>query len=124
MQWSRREVNVKKGVYLNYSHLAELRKKGKSNPEFEFMVNNLTLEELIALKLELTSKSISYKLSGMKMWASIPHICRKAMLLYASSIAKTHTGAAILLGMDMGQYLEAFNKYNIEDIKKAKKDKA
>lgn len=117
MQWSRKEVNTKKGIYFNYSHIASLRKKGKSNPEFEFMLNNLTLEELIALKLELTSKTLNYKLSGMKLWNSFPFICRQALVLYASSIAKSHTGAATILGIDMEMYLKVLQKYKIEEVK-------
>jgi len=88
MQWSRREIKKKQGICFNYSHIAELRKRGKSNPEFEFMLNNLTLEDLIALKLELSSKMINYKLSGMKLWNDykcynktssfkICYVCRK-----------------------------------------------
>ena len=123
MQWSRKEVNTKKGIYFNYSHIASLRKKGKSNPEFEFMLNNLTLEEIIALKLELTSKSINYKLSGMKLWASIPFFCKQAMLNYAASICKSHHEAALFLGLDYSQYLEILKKYGSEELLKLKAKK-
>ena len=41
------------GKNKNYSISKKLRKDRKSNEEFEIMLGSLTLEELIALKLEL-----------------------------------------------------------------------
>lgn len=123
MQWSRKDYKDKKGIYYKYSNIAELRKKGKSTPEFEFMLNNLTLEELIAIKLELSSKMMNYKLSGMKIWNAINVLTRQAMLKYAMSTAKTHAGAATLLGMDLHSYLVNLKEYCSEEYDKIKQDK-
>jgi hypothetical protein len=51
MHWAKRDRAITKGVYYRFSHADNLRKQNKSSPEFEFMLNNLTLEEIIALKL-------------------------------------------------------------------------
>jgi hypothetical protein len=120
MHWAKRDRAITKGVYYRFSHADNLRKQNKSSPEFEFMLNNLTLEEIIALKLELTSKSINYKLSGMKLWASIPFFCKQAMLNYAASICKSHHEAALFLGLDYSQYLEILKKYGSEELLKLK----
>lgn len=124
MQWSRREIKKKQGICFNYSHIAELRKKGKSNPEFEFMLNNLTLEDLIALKLELSSKMINYKLSGMKLWNATNVITKQAVLKYAMSVAKTHAGAATLLGMDLNGYLLNLKEYCADEYDKLKEERS
>ena len=123
MHWAKRERAITKGVLYRFSHLDNLRKQNKSSPEFEFMLNNLTLEEIIALKLELTTKSMNYKLSGMKLWASIPFFCKRAMILYASSICKSNYEAAAFLGLDFSQYLEILKKYGTEDMVKIKAKK-
>lgn len=116
MHWVKRERAVTKGVYFKFSHLDNLRKKNKSSPEFEFMLNNLTLEEIICLKLELTSKSLNYKLAGMKLWSSIPLFCKRGLLSYAASITKSHHEAAAFLGLDLSQYLDVLKKYGSNDL--------
>ena len=47
------------GKNKNYSISKKLRKDRKSNEEFEIMLGALTLEELIALKLEISTKRCS-----------------------------------------------------------------
>ena len=51
-----------------------LRSKGKSCQEFETMVNSLTFEELISLKLELSLKWTNKKLFGYPILKSFHHI--------------------------------------------------
>ena len=53
--WKRRKNY--NGKNKNYSIINKLRKDKKSNDEFEIMLNNLSLEEVVALKLELSSRS-------------------------------------------------------------------
>lgn len=113
-QWHRKQISGKKGVYFKYSFLDSLRKQNKSNEEFEFMLNNLTLEELIAMKLELSGKMLNGKLSGMTLWRAMPYITRQAMLRFAMSNTTTKYDASTLLGMTFEGYLEALRKYNIE----------
>jgi hypothetical protein len=113
-QWHRRQITGKKGVYFNYSFLDSLRKQNKSNEQFEFMLNNLTLEELIAMKLELSSKMLNGKLSGMRLWRSIPYIIRHGLLLYAISSTKSKYDASTLLGLSFDNYLAALKKYKID----------
>ena len=51
-----------------------LRNKRKINPEFESRLASLNLEEIIALKLELTAKAVGgktrFKLSNAQLWES------------------------------------------------------
>jgi len=123
MHWSKRERKTTKGLFFKFSHIDSLRKQNKSSPEFEFMLNNLTLEEIIALKLELTSKSLNYKLAGMKFWIAIPYICRRGLLSYAASITSSQYEAAAFLGLDFSKYLEAIKLYGGEDLMQLKRKK-
>ena len=53
MSWQRKKTT---GKNKSYSLTRELRSDNKSNDQFEVMLNNLSLEEIIALKLELSAK--------------------------------------------------------------------
>ena len=48
----------------SYSIAKELRKENKINNEFEAMLSHLTMEEIIALKLELATRSVGGKFYG------------------------------------------------------------
>ena len=62
---------MKKKIKNNYSISKVLREKGKSNDYFEILLANISLEELIALKLELGYKAIGFPLHGYPIWRSI-----------------------------------------------------
>ena len=57
--WYKKRVryNPKKKEGQYYSISNKLKNQGKSNDEFEVMVSNLTLEDLIGLKLELSARA-------------------------------------------------------------------
>ena len=96
----------------SYSIIRKLRKEGKLPEEMEIFVSNLSLEDLIALKLEIASKPISGKLYGIPIWKSIPFIVRDAVLKTAVSVCKTKVDAANLLGMDVDKMNNLLKKYN------------
>ena len=64
----------------SHSIIRKLRKEGKLPEEAEIFVSNLSLEDLIALKLEIASKPIGGKLFGIPIWKSVPNIVRDAVL--------------------------------------------
>mgnify|MGYP003111665245 FL=1 len=100
----------------SYSIIRKLRKEGKLPEEMEIFVSNLSLEDLIALKLEIASKPISGKLYGIPIWKSIPFIVRDAVLKTAISVCRTKVDAANLLGMDVDKMNNLLKKYNTIDF--------
>ena len=52
---------MKVGKNNTYSISKKLQKDKKISDEFEIMINSLTLEEVIALKLELSTRSLRGK---------------------------------------------------------------
>ena len=62
-------------------------------------MNNLSLEEVIALKLELASKSAGGSLYGIPLWRSLKQIVEDAVLKYSLSVTRTRTEMARLLGL-------------------------
>ena len=95
-----------------YSVIRKLRRDGKLSEEMEIFVSNLSLEDLIALKLELSSKPVNGKLFGIPIWKSIPFIVRDAVLKTAISVCKTKVDAANLIGMDVDKMDNLLKKYN------------
>jgi len=107
-----------------YSISNKLRKNGKSSEEFEIIFNNLSLEEVIGLKLELASKSaFNGKLYGVPLWYSIPTIVKDAVLKYALSATRSKREAARFLGLNELAMKKNINRYKIDSYFEKEVDK-
>jgi len=107
-----------------YSISNKLRKNGKTSEEFEMIFNGLSLEEVIALKLELASKSsFNGKLYGLPLWYSIPSIVKDAMLKYALSATRSKREAARFLGLNEFSLKMLIKKYKVDNYFEKKLDK-
>ena len=107
----------------NYSISKKLRKQGKSSEEFEIIFNNLSLEEVIGLKLELTShKHFNKKLYGVPIWYRISNIIKDALLKYALSATHSKREAARFLGLNESSMKKNINKYKIDNYFEYNKD--
>ena len=95
----------------SHSIIRKLRKEGKLPEEAEIFVSNLSLEDLIALKLEIASKPIGGKLFGIPIWKSVPFIIRDALLKTAISVCRNKTEAASMLGKDIDTLDKLLKKY-------------
>lgn len=95
----------------HYSVVNKLEREGKIDERFQIVLNNLTLEELIAVKLELAAKAAGGKIYGIPIWYSITDIVRDACLKFALSATRTNMEAARFLGIsqnDFYTYLKTF----------------
>ena len=94
----KKSKNIGRNHYYSLSN--KLRKDGKSSEEFEILFNNLSLEEVIGLKLELASKfGLRGKLYGLPIWYSLRTIVKDAVLKYAVSATRSKREAARFLGL-------------------------
>ena len=64
----------------NYSLISKLRKEKRSDPDFETKINQLSIEEIISLKLELIYKSIGDKTYGLHLWKNIDHLIKESII--------------------------------------------
>ena len=96
------------------SFILELRNEGRINEDFINTVSQLKLEELIAVKLEMSSKMLSGKLYNFPLWYSLPEICKDAMVMFAKSCCNTKADMASILGVSYTGFLEIYKKYNKE----------
>ena len=103
------------GKNKNYSIINKLRKDKKSTDEFEIMLNNLSLEEVIALKLELSSRSFSKRMYGVPLWSNLINVVQDAVLKYALSATRTQAEAMRMLGLKESNMHELRKKFSPDD---------
>ena len=104
------------------SLLKKFKEEGKINSEFEIILSSISLEDLIALKLELSSRDFGGKLFGLPLLQSTKELVNDALLKFSFSASKTKKEGAALLGLstkDYRQYLKRFK--TAEELKKSKK---
>lgn len=99
----------------NYSIINKLLKSGLVNEYFLTMIQQLTLEDLIAVKLEMATRTSGVTgLYGIPMYKNTIHIVKDAMLKFALSAAKTKSDAASFLGISLKKLLEEIKKYDVK----------
>jgi len=100
----------------NFSISKKLRSELKTNEEFEIMLANLSLEEIIALKLELAAKAVNGYMYGIPIWYTLPTIVKDAVLKFSYSAARSKKEAARFLGIDIMSFNNLLNSYNIKSF--------
>ena len=94
-----------------YSLSNKLKKDNKTTEEFELMLSSLTLEEIIGLKLELSSKLFGANLYGLPIFHSVKELVNDALLKYAISASRTKREAAAMLGLAPKDFRTYIKKY-------------
>jgi len=120
MAWKKKKRLQGKNQY--YSISRKLRKEHKSSDEFEIILNNLSLEEVIALKLELASKVAGNCLYGLPIWDTLPIIIQDAVLKYGISATRTQTEAARFLGLNKDRLSKLIKKFDVHSFFSEKSD--
>jgi len=113
MSWTKKRKLQGKNKY--YSLSKKLRREQRSNDDFEVMLSQLTLEEVIGLKLELASKTIGGRLFGLPVWHSLHSIVQDAVLKYAFSASRTQAEAMRFLGLQKSDFRRLVKKHNIDN---------
>lgn len=109
--------------YKTVSISKQLKTQNKITEEFEVMISQLTLEEMIGLKLELASKAIGGKLYGLPIVRSMKNIAQEASLYYVMSAASSKREAARFLGLNKVEFEKLLKKYKIIDYFRPQLDK-
>jgi len=98
---------------LLFSH--KLRNQEKSNEAFEIMLSALTLEEIIGLKLECSSRLSDGRLYGFNLWSNIVDITKEALYNAVISVASTNKEAARILGINEQTFKLLKRKYKVRE---------
>ena len=103
------------GFCKDLSFSKKLRTEGKSNEAFEIMLSALTLEEVIALKLECASRLTNGKLYGFNLWSNIVDITKEALYNAVISVTNTNKEASRVLGISDQTFKSLKRKYKIRE---------
>jgi len=114
MAWKTKVGKKTKTKY--YSIINKLRKEKKINKEFESVLSNLSLEDIIALKLELSTRPVKNRLYGLPIWDNLVRITQEAVLKYAVSATRSQGEAMRFLGLKHKHFNMLVRKYQIHSF--------
>ena len=98
------------------SIIKKLKKENKINDNNLVCINNLSIEDLIAVKFELSAGHLNNRLYGFDIWHRSNHIMKEAILKFAVSATKSKKDAARFLGLTYGEFKRVTSRYITDDI--------
>ena len=93
-----------------------MREDRKINDQFLNVLSSLTLEEVIAIKLELAIQLTKHKFYNFPLWKALPSICKDAVLRYVVSACQSKRDGARMLGIDVREFDRLLKRYNTEKL--------
>ena len=99
----------------NYNLKNKLLKEKKIDKQFIEKIKFLKLEELITLKLLISTSLLKGKLFNFPFLKYSTDICEEAVLRFALSQANTKREAQLILGIKKAQLVNYLKKYNLEE---------
>ena len=115
-------VQSKKITTKSKSIIKLLKEQNIVNDQLLVCLNSISLEDLIAVKLELAARNINNRLYGFDIWRALPNVIKEATLKFAISSTKSKKDASRFLGLTYLEFLNICKKYKINDFFN-KKDK-
>lgn len=106
---------MKKKSLTEFSSVVTLLKTNNDsvNDQLLTLINSLSLEDLIALKLELSSRLINNRLYGFDLWRNTNKVVKEALLKYAIATTKSKKDASRFLGIDYRRFNNLLKEYQI-----------
>ena len=112
MSWKNKKKKNTVTKYSKYSIINKLKSEKRITDSTLNNINNIALEDLIAIKLELSTRYLYGKFYGIPIWRLTRHAVTDALLKTALSIARTKKEAARFLGVDYMEFNRYIKKYN------------
>ena len=106
----------KTNKFKNYSFISIMKRKHRVNDEFLSLLSSFSLEEIIALKLELAVQLTKHKLYNFPLWKAIPSICKDATLRFVLSACESKRDGARMLGIDIREFDKLLKRYSTEKL--------
>jgi len=103
-----------KSKTVNKSVVQKLKTDNKINDETLVAINTFTIEDLIAIKLELSANNLNNRLYGLDIWKKSDYIIKDAILKFAVSTTKSKKDAARFLGISYAEFNFLYKKFNLE----------
>ena len=106
----------KTNKFKNYSFISLMKKERKVNDEFLSVLSTLSIEEIIALKLETAARLTKHKFYNFPLWKAMPSICKDAVLRFVLSACQSKRDGARMLGFDIREFNSLLKRYNTEKL--------
>ena len=97
----------------NKSLIKTFKEQTKISDELLVCINSLSLEKLIAIKLELCANNINNRLYGFDIWRKTSYIVKDALLKFAISTTKSKKDAARFLGLTSQDFYKACKQFEV-----------
>ncbi len=78
-------------------------------------IDSMTLEDLIAVKLELSARYINNKLYAFNLLSNTNRLVKEAIIKFAISATQSKVDAARFLGIDYEVLRKLVNEYGLQD---------
>ena len=102
----------------NYNLKNKLLKENKIDINFIEKIKFITLEELITLKLLVSTEGLNGKLYNFPFLKYTTDICKEAIVRFALTKANNRREASMILGMKKADFLQYIKDYGlIEEFK-------
>ena len=98
---------------MKVNNINSLTQKDMISNELLILISNLTLEDLIAVKIELTASNLNNKMYGLALWKKMPNITKEALIRVTHKITKSNIEGARFLGLNLENYLGYLKDYCI-----------
>jgi len=79
-------------------------------------INKLSLEDLIAVKLELSSRNVNNRLYGFDLWRKSTSIMKEALLKFALSTTNSKKDAARFLNLTYIEFKRVIKDYKTTEL--------
>jgi len=93
-----------------------LKEQGKIDNFFEIQLAQLTIEDLITLKLEISAKSFGGKMYGYPLYQNINKIVRESVIKFCLSVTPSKSEASDVLGCTVEELNGYIKKYHLQDF--------
>tara|TARA_R100000008_G_scaffold13821_1_gene6756 strand:+ start:639 stop:977 length:339 start_codon:yes stop_codon:yes gene_type:complete len=98
----------------NKSIASKLIDDGIASEELLVLFNSISLEDIIALKLELSSKILKNRFYGFDIWRNSSYIVKDALLKFAISNTNSKKDAARFLNLDYASFSRLIKKFKVD----------
>ena len=112
MKWNVEKEN--KGINSSYSVIKILLREGKINKNFLSTLDDVSLEDLVAIKLELAAKAAGGYLYGIPILDNMYRITREGAYKFALSCTRTKAEAARVLGKSVEDFESILKKIELK----------
>jgi hypothetical protein len=103
-----------KSTSINTSIITKLKDQQLINDQALVMIGSLSLEDLIAVKLELTCNNLNNRFYGFDIWRQTGYIVKEALLKFAISTTNSKKSAARFLGLTYDEFKKHCIRYSID----------